>query len=92
MINFDSDEFQVWSISILIDFDSDQFQSWSIMILVDKTIILVFSHIPKFGQKLMFFSCLDEKYVVAGQEFYSCPVDDHLQGKNRILAQLPYNV
>ena len=37
----------------------------------------------------MFFSCLDENYVVAGQEFYSCPGDDHLQGKNRILTQLP---
>ena len=57
-----------------------------------KKYILVFSHIPKFGQKLLFFSCLDENYLVAGQEFYSCPVDDHLQGKNRILAQLPYNV
>ena len=59
--------------------------------LVSKN-ILVFSNITKFGQKLLFFSCLDENYVIAGQEFYSCPVDDHLQGKNRILAQLPYNV
>ena len=42
--------------------------------------------------KIDVFSCLDENYVVAGQEFYSCPVDDHLQGKNRILAQLPYDV
>ena len=35
-----------------------------------------------------FFSCLDENYVVAGQEFYSCPVNAHLQGKN---SQLPDN-
>ena len=54
--------------------------------------ILVFSHITKFGQKLLFFNCLDENFVAVGQEFYSCPVDDHLQGKNRILAQLPYDV
>ena len=42
------------------------------------------------GKNCCFFSCLDENYVVGGQEFYSCPVDDHLQGRNRILAQLPY--
>ena len=57
-----------------------------------KMLFLFLAIEPNEVKNCCFFGCLDENYVVAGQEFYFCPVDDHLLGKNRILAQLPYNV